>query len=179
MFDAGCRQFPIAPGVLILSSIRSVATLDLSLAVFAADIRSGLPAVETGSCSASSASLKADRYARCASRGAKSSTYHLVEDLLADFGVNNVVKSVHVQANYDPSDPVGESRWLQEQADRARFPHAIVGHAGMLTADDDATVNAWKEGLEHLHPLPTFCYARYAAGGSRRVRNAIWLAPSL
>jgi predicted TIM-barrel fold metal-dependent hydrolase len=171
---------------------------------------------------------------------------YLVEDLLKDFGDNNVVKSVHVQANYDPSDPVGETKWLQAQADRTGFPHAIVGHAvmtapdldevlaghagyantrgvrhqlhywegdrlrcrtdrpdlcitdefqrgieklrsykmsfevqgfshqfkyfaelirnfpdidfclvhaGMLTADDDATVAAWKEGLEHLHPL--------------------------
>jgi predicted TIM-barrel fold metal-dependent hydrolase len=172
---------------------------------------------------------------------------YLVEDLLADFGDNNVVKSVHVQANFDPTRPVDESRWLQAQADRTGFPHAIVGHAvmtapdlddvlaghaqfrntrgvrhqlhywegdplrcrtdrpdlcvtdafqrgiaklgqygmsfevqgfshqfryfaemianfpdtrfclvhaGMLTADDDATVAAWKEGLEHLHPLP-------------------------
>jgi predicted TIM-barrel fold metal-dependent hydrolase len=172
---------------------------------------------------------------------------YLVEDLLEDFGDNNVVKSVHVQANYDPSDPVGETKWLQAQADRTGFPHAIVGHAemtapnldeilaghaqyantrgvrhqlhfwegdplrcrtdrpdlcitddfqrgieklkqydmsfevqgfshqfkyfaemignfpdtkfclvhgGMLTADDDATVAAWKEGLEALHPLP-------------------------
>ncbi len=171
---------------------------------------------------------------------------YLVEDLLADFGNNNVVKSVHVQANYDPADPVGETTWLQAVADRAGFPHAIVGdarmdeadleavldghmrhknirgvrhqlhfwegqplrcrtdrgdlcitdafqrgieklrplglhfelqgfshqfahfaelarnfpdiqfclvHGGMLTADDDKAVAAWKEGLEHLHPL--------------------------
>ena len=42
---------------------------------------------------------------------------YLVDDLLADFGDNNVVKSVHVQANYDPSNPVGETKWLQEQAE--------------------------------------------------------------
>jgi predicted TIM-barrel fold metal-dependent hydrolase len=54
---------------------------------------------------------------------------YLVDDLRADFGANNVVKSVHVQANYDPSNPVGETRWLQAQADRHGFPHAIVGHA--------------------------------------------------
>lgn len=172
---------------------------------------------------------------------------YLVEDLIADFGDNNVVKSVHVQANYDPANPVGETQWLQAQADRTGFPHAIVGHAlmtapdldetlaghaqfantrgvrhqlhywegdplrcrtdrpdlcitdafqrgieklaaydmsfevqgfshqfgyfaemianhpdtdfclvhaGMLTADDDATVGAWKDGLEQLRPLP-------------------------
>ena len=171
---------------------------------------------------------------------------YLVEDLLDDFGDNNVVKSVHVQANYDPAKPVEETAWLQQVADRAGYPHAIVGHAimtdpdveqilaghtayantrgvrhqlhfwegdplrcrtdcadlcltdefqrgiallkkyrlsfevqgfshqfvhfaelarnhpetdfclvhgGMLTADDAATVEAWKEGLEHLVPL--------------------------
>jgi predicted TIM-barrel fold metal-dependent hydrolase len=172
---------------------------------------------------------------------------YLVEDLLEDFGDHNVVKSVHVQANYDPAKPVEETAWLQSEADRTDFPHAIVGqanmtdpdietvlgghaqhantrgvrhqlhfwegeplrcrtdrpdlcltdefhravgllknhnmsfelqgfshqfvhfaalarnhpetnfclvHGGMLTSDDDATVDAWKEGLEHLAPLP-------------------------
>lgn len=60
---------------------------------------------------------------------------YLVEDLVADFGDNNVVKSVHVQANYDPSDPVGETKWLQGVADRAGFPHAIVGHVVMTDPD--------------------------------------------
>lgn len=172
---------------------------------------------------------------------------YLVEDLLDDFGGHNVVKSVHVQANYDPAKPVEETAWLQEVADQAGYPHGIVGHAimtdpnveqtlrehaafantrgvrhqlhfwegeplrcrtdrpdlcltdefqrgiallkkydlsfevqgfshqfvhfaelarhhpetnfclvhgGMLTADDAATVDAWKEGLEHLVGLP-------------------------
>lgn len=172
---------------------------------------------------------------------------YLVRDLLDDFAGHNVVKSVHVQANYDPSNPIGETQWLQKVADESGFPHGIVGHAvmtdpnleellqahseyantrgvrhqlhfwegdplrcrtdrpdlcvtdefqngisllkkynmsfdiqgfshqfvhfaelarnhpktnfclvhgGMLTADDDATVNGWKEGLEHLVPLP-------------------------
>jgi predicted TIM-barrel fold metal-dependent hydrolase len=172
---------------------------------------------------------------------------YLVDDLLNDFGSNNVVKSVHVQANYDPSKPVEETAWLQDVADESGYPHAIIGHAimtdpgveqtlrdhaayantrgvrhqlhfwegeplrcrterpdlcltddfqrgiallktynlsfevqgfshqfahfaelarchpetdfclvhgGMLTSDDAATVDAWKEGLEHLLPLP-------------------------
>jgi predicted TIM-barrel fold metal-dependent hydrolase len=56
---------------------------------------------------------------------------YLVEHLIADFGKNNVVKSVHVQANYDPKRPVDETKWLQGVADRAGFPHAIVGDAHM------------------------------------------------
>lgn len=56
---------------------------------------------------------------------------YLVDDLKSDFGSNNVVKSVHVQANYDPSDPVGETKWLQNVASNSGFPHAIVGYADM------------------------------------------------
>ena len=171
---------------------------------------------------------------------------YLAADLRDDFGDHNVIKSVHVQANYDPLKPVEETAWLQEVADRDGFPHGIVGHAimddpgleqvlqghmayanirgvrhqlhfwegdplrcradrpdlcltdefqrgiallkdhglsfevqgfshqfvhfaalarnhpqtnfclvhgGMLTSDDAATVDAWKEGLEHLAPL--------------------------
>ena len=66
---------------------------------------------------------------------------YLLDDLLADFGDNNVVKSVHMQANYLPHDPVGETRWLQSIADRHGFPHAITGRA-TLAADDVADVIA-------------------------------------
>ncbi len=172
---------------------------------------------------------------------------YLAEDLCEDFGDNNIVKSVHVQANYDPMHPVEETSWLQSEAERTGFPHAIVGdatmtnpdinevfeghakfpnirgirhqlhfwegdplrcrtdrpdlcltdefqrsvallktfdmhfelqgfshqfvhfaellrnhpninfclvHGGMLTSDDESTVNAWKQGLEHLEPFP-------------------------
>ena len=36
--------------------------------------------------------------------------------------------------------------------DNPEITFCIV-HAGMLTADDDATVDAWKRGLEHFVPL--------------------------
>ena len=53
---------------------------------------------------------------------------YLIDDLLADFGKNSVVKSVHVQAHYLPDDPVGETRWLQSVADVHGYPHGISGH---------------------------------------------------
>jgi len=54
---------------------------------------------------------------------------YLVEEYLAEATACGVVRSVHVQAEWDPSDPVGETRWLQEVADRHGFPHAIVAAA--------------------------------------------------
>jgi len=82
---------------------------------------------------------------------------YLVPDMVADFGDNNVIKSVHVQANYDPSDPVGETKWLQSVADREGFPHAIVGHAVMTDPEVERVIEGHLEyantrGVRHqLH----------------------------
>lgn len=65
---------------------------------------------------------------------------YLAEDLVGDFGDNNVIKSVHVQANYDPAKPVEETAWLQGVADQAGFPHGIVGHAIMTDPNIEATL---------------------------------------
>lgn len=43
----------------------------------------------------------------------------------------NVVKSVHVQAFGFPDDPVGETAWLQGQADQYGYPQGIVAYANL------------------------------------------------
>lgn len=70
-----------------------------------------------------------------------------VTDLLADAEAAGVtlLKSVHVQANYDPSDPVGETVWLEKTAvdPAARgFPHGIVGFADLTAPDVDTVLEA-------------------------------------
>jgi predicted TIM-barrel fold metal-dependent hydrolase len=52
-----------------------------------------------------------------------------IEDYLADVRGEGVVRSVHVETGWDPSDPVGETAWLQSVADVHGFPHAIVARA--------------------------------------------------
>jgi len=59
-----------------------------------------------------------------------------VDDLRDDFKNQNVVKSVHVQANWDPSNPAGETEWLQGVADDAGFPHGIVAFADLTKPDE-------------------------------------------
>ena len=54
---------------------------------------------------------------------------YLVEDYLKDTGSQNVIKSVHIQCEFDPSNPAGESEWLQAAAAEHGFPHGIVGSA--------------------------------------------------
>lgn len=59
---------------------------------------------------------------------------YLLEDFFRDAAEVNLVKSVHVQAEHDHSDPVRETRWLQAIADRPDsrgFPHGIVAYADL------------------------------------------------
>jgi len=67
---------------------------------------------------------------------------YLIDDLLADFGDHNIVRSVHVQAHWGPSSPVGETAYLQAVADKAGFPHAIAGHAELADANVEALLAA-------------------------------------
>jgi predicted TIM-barrel fold metal-dependent hydrolase len=60
---------------------------------------------------------------------------YLPPDYLRDAGPLNIVKTVHVQANWDPSGPVGETRWLEEIAGECGYPHACVG-AAFFARDD-------------------------------------------
>jgi predicted TIM-barrel fold metal-dependent hydrolase len=54
---------------------------------------------------------------------------YLLEDYLADTRNQNVVKSVHIECGWDPSNPVGETEWLQQLADKHGYPHGIVARA--------------------------------------------------
>lgn len=65
---------------------------------------------------------------------------YLPEDYRRDTANQNVVASVHVEAEWDPSDPVAETRWLHEIAARTGFPHAIVGQAWFAREDIEAVL---------------------------------------
>ena len=73
---------------------------------------------------------------------------YLIGDLLADFEGSNVVKSVHVQAEYSGPDQVWETAWLQQLADEHGFPHAIVAKADL--ASDGARAELERHG-EHAN----------------------------
>lgn len=56
---------------------------------------------------------------------------YLMPDYRADLSGMRLLKSVHVQNGWDPGDPVGETRWLQNHAETTGFPHAIVAFADL------------------------------------------------
>lgn len=46
-----------------------------------------------------------------------------------------LVKSVYVETEWDPKDPVGETRWIHEVAAREGLPHAVVAQAWLDRED--------------------------------------------
>jgi len=58
---------------------------------------------------------------------------YLVDDYLRDTSGFTMVKSVHVEAL--AQDPIAETKWLQQLADAAGFPHGIVARAELHLPD--------------------------------------------
>jgi predicted TIM-barrel fold metal-dependent hydrolase len=56
---------------------------------------------------------------------------YLAADYARDLAGIELVASVHVQNGWDPTDPVGETRWLEAQADGTGRPDAIVAYADL------------------------------------------------
>jgi predicted TIM-barrel fold metal-dependent hydrolase len=65
---------------------------------------------------------------------------YLPADYLRDSARHDVVKTVHVETEWDPADPVGETRWLQEIIEATGFPHAIVAQARFDRGDVEAVL---------------------------------------
>jgi predicted TIM-barrel fold metal-dependent hydrolase len=65
-----------------------------------------------------------------------------IEDYLKDIDGLGIVRSVHIQCGWDPSDPVGETRWLESIAQQWGYPHAIVAHANLSSPTIEATLQA-------------------------------------
>jgi predicted TIM-barrel fold metal-dependent hydrolase len=60
---------------------------------------------------------------------------YLVEDYKRDAAGHNVVKTVYMEAEWDPADPVGETRWLHALHAETGYPHAVIAQAWFDRAD--------------------------------------------
>ena len=91
---------------------------------------------------------------------------YLLKDYLADARNQNVVKSVHIETGWDPSNPVGETEWLQQVADKHGFPHGIVARATLDSPDVEQILEGHARyknirGIRHAinwHPDPAKSY---------------------
>ena len=72
---------------------------------------------------------------------------YLLEDYIEDTKNQNIIKSVHVQAEHDDDKPVNETAWLQNLADThsSKLPNAIVAFADFSKNNVSEILDAHKE----------------------------------
>lgn len=80
---------------------------------------------------------------------------YLAADFIADTAGLPVIASVHVQAEFDPSNPVGETAWLTRQAEQTGFPTGIIGFADLSRPDVQGLLEAHAQysrfrGIRHM-----------------------------
>lgn len=63
-----------------------------------------------------------------------------IEDYIAEIRFSNVPKAIHVQAALGTPDPVNETKWLQELADKTGYPHGIVAECHLAEPDAEAVL---------------------------------------
>lgn len=96
---------------------------------------------------------------------------YLYEHYMEDAAGYDVEGFVHIQAEWDPSDPVGETRWLQSLVDADAIggkPLAIVGFANFAAKNveaileghaDHANARGIRHMLNYLADDPSRCWA--------------------
>ncbi len=90
-----------------------------------------------------------------------------IEEYLRDIEGSGVEKSVYVQANWAPARAVDEVAWVQAEADRTGFPHAIIGYADLRAPEVGTILRAQLEyplfrGTRmqlHWHENPQYRFA--------------------
>lgn len=60
---------------------------------------------------------------------------YMPDDLRRDARAFNLVGSVYVEAEWDPTDPLGETRWVHNLADRQGLPTVMVAQAWLNRED--------------------------------------------
>src|SRR5260221_13994057 len=79
---------------------------------------------------------------------------YLPADYRADSGAHRVVATVHVEAEWDPGDPIGETRWLAALRGRTGLPSVAVALV-RLNREDVADVMAAQRAFPFvlgIHP---------------------------
>ena len=84
----------------------------------------------------------------------------LAEDFIAVSRDSNVTKAVHVQAAIGSPDPVKETEWLQEAANRTGFPHAIVAYADLRDPGVESVLERHCE-FPNMKGVRDFSYGDY------------------
>jgi len=103
---------------------------------------------------------------------------YLPADYFADAGGHEVVKTVYVEAEWDPRDPLGETAWVERLRSETGFPTVMVAQA-WLDRDDIAAVLErqaafqFVRGIRHKPRPGALRDARWRAGYALLARFAL------
>jgi len=65
---------------------------------------------------------------------------YLPDDYRADARGHNVLKTVHIEAEWNRNDQIGETQWLSDISVRYGMPNAVVAHAWFHTDDAEEII---------------------------------------
>ena len=106
---------------------------------------------------------------------------YLIEDYLNDAKNQNLIKSVHVQAEHDDTDPVKETAWLQKIADNhsSNLPNAIVAYADFSKENISDILDAHQEYKNTKGIRQILSYnkdePKYSHASQDFMKNSLWV----
>jgi len=94
---------------------------------------------------------------------------YLPADYFADAGGHEVVKTVYVEAEWDPRDPLGETAWVERLRSETGFPTVMVAQAWLDRRDIAAVLERqaafqFVRGIRHKPRPGALRDARWRAG---------------
>ena len=106
---------------------------------------------------------------------------YLLKDYLEDSKNQNIIKSVHVQAEHDDDKPVNETAWLQNLADThsSNLPSAIVAYADFSKNNISEVLDAHQEYKNTRGIRQILSYnkeePKYSHASEDFMKNSVWI----
>ena len=106
---------------------------------------------------------------------------YLLEDYIKDAQNQNIIKSVHVQAEHDDDKPVNETAWLQNLADThsSKLPNAIVAFADFSKNNVAEILDAHQEYKNTRGIRQILSYnkeePKYSHATEDFMKNSVWV----
>ena len=106
---------------------------------------------------------------------------YLLEDYLEDSKNQNIIKSVHVQAEHDDDKPVNETAWLQNLADThsSNLPNAIVAYADFSKNNISEVLDAHQEykNIRGIRQILSYNKEepKYSHASEDFMKNSVWI----
>ena len=106
---------------------------------------------------------------------------YLLEDYITDAQNQNLIKSVHVQAEHDDDKPINETAWLQSLADNhsSKLPSAIVAFADFSKKNITEILDGHQEykNTRGIRQILSFNKEdpKYSHASEDFMKNSIWV----